>query len=1509
MKNPYLIPLLALGALPLYAAVDQPAPAPRTMSTEEGQERELQVEQILRQLACAHRAAISGTPSLAPKTRSRLHDILMMQDRRHAEQALTAWLDELLQRPIDSNVAEEDMAVLQCLQEFVGDSTGAVEKHIVQRVCRCFGNKAPVDNRNLQEYLNKVIIWEHDGLTAAMTLVDAMNGAWPRSAEHFAYKGKPAKTQRDLNMLWSNPRAYAPLLLSLNRPELTGKVANLLHDANEPERYVRTRGVRHWKYPWGRDLPATVEKALVLMRDRRQGKLPAAAAVKELMAAAADAPEGMRGFTPRCVLASDPAALAWKPLSDPKASLFEMPDVSAVQLAQWDDALLGDKTDSETDFAEWEKQLDALVQNKTLPALLVFSLVEDDLSLPSNAHRPWMDVDGYDSFRSVVQFDITAEGVEILVDEKGPHFSKNDPKLRAAYRSLNLALHRCVLKMALLERDGKTEELNKAADRLAAALNKAKAWPLLWNQFSLRGVSPYAYLRLTEGFKGRRTLLTAFSEVAGYSDVAYDLGKSKEKPNAKKVAELLRDRWICDGKLPVSAEERAACVQRSIRAEKEATDRGVSGTLPWFTHLDVPTVLADTAEDVPELCGRGGGVRGLFAVEQAAAKGDLETAKRLFGYIAPNEQAYRFPAVRLAAATLARAEGRSDEAAQLERDALALTAYFTNLISSGVNEHLALYALLRHGMVQEAERLMLLAPTHTVNVHRTLAEAFAAKGMYGAAAFHLESQLHLAVRQSAPGGSGCGTHADVAKWRVAADLYRAAYLRQQGRTAEADRLEQAARKAQPKLAAAVDCSAPAAEEDCTLPQSLANSESPFESPYYTWHLPADDDGPATVVEGKIDVAHVSYVNSDRSWVRLILRSGRHLNVSFKHLSAKDLENVKDWLARNGFLTWQSKLTPSFLAKPEEMVQDKPFPGRTRLPNNVTITNGKRVIFRSATGATFSRYAETLKDGHRRHLETTMQPVRGPETKLRTFPTVAEAEADATLNGRHLLCLLLGKHDSPADKAFRAMETQSPDTVGEWNYAFSIVPCYRDAAGMWEPEARRVLDYAKPALSLLPAMGTPAWENELAAGIGLEMPVYGAEEMRTDSDRISVLTRFVAPCTEVSDTRVAEFYAAVKGKDAAKTERMLTETPALANAPLQGEYTTPLFAALYTFHAPTVEALLKHGANPNALNKNAMSVLHIYGTLPPRPEILKLLLKYGANPEGMTYDASARAFTYPICTFKNVADVELLVAAGADAHRKDGAGHTALTRQASRTDFLDFFCGRHKLDPNERALDGKNALSTDLQLFMHPEAVDKLLQYGADPYQPAVDMENRVPRDYGATNESPGYTSAELLCTANNSLHFMNLLCTAYQFRPLLDVFIKHKVDLGRKDAEGNDLLGHLIKAGKGKELAELDTLMANGADIHATFNGKPLLYHLVDCSYTAPPFSQNPQADIPAAWETAFNALVAHGLDPYAPFGNYQDIFEYAAEQKQLPGGEKIPRGSRFITPILEKWKEEQPKE
>lgn len=305
-------------------------------------------------------------------------------------------------------------------------------------------------------------------------------------------------------------------------------------------------------------------------------------------------------------------------------------------------------------------------------------------------------------------------------------------------------------------------------------------------------------------------------------------------------------------------------------------------------------------------------------------------------------------------------------------------------------------------------------------------------------------------------------------------------------------------------------------------------------------------------------------------------------------------------------------------------------------------------------------------------------------------------------------------------------------------------------------------------------------------------------------------------------------------------------------------------------------------------------------------MLAALLKHGANPNAVSCDFSHNTFTYPVCVCKDARDLETLIAAGADVTKCDGGGHSALAINSYNASLVDLLCGKFKANPNQRAYDGTHPVAGNYMVAQYPDAVDKLLHYGMDPYATVVDASAASPRPIGATNQVPGADARAHRSVPDNRAVFVYLLASTPKFREMLDVVEKHHVDFSHKDVDGNELLGYLLERGKASAFEFLDELIKHGADVHATFNGKPLLYHLVDASYMhQPSMSQMNKEQTPPYQDLlrALDALVAHGLDPYQPFGDFQDIFEYAQSRST-----ELPHATPAFNELLKQWKQAHPK-
>lgn len=346
--------------------------------------------------------------------------------------------------------------------------------------------------------------WEH--LAPVLRLCPALhlNALSALKADLFRETG----AQETGPKLMLDPAGHAVELMLYRYSDIGRKVHFALHDYDFLAEDFAKKGLMGWQYVYGKSLPPAVQRAMHLMAERRKGYKVTAADLQSIRRMAKGQNPALQGFIPRCLLALDPACKPWAALNDPAASLFLMPDTSAVTLPQWDDALFGPPTTAADDIKALSK---ALGQTKKLGTLVAFSLREAEQALPKNYLRAHMGVEGYDEFTTYMQITLLRDGIDIVNTPQGPRFSMEDKALQAQSRALQLALHRCILKLAILERDGKSAELQAAAKQLAAALNRSNAWPLLINEYELRGISPAALHALVSGFRGTPTVQRALA--------------------------------------------------------------------------------------------------------------------------------------------------------------------------------------------------------------------------------------------------------------------------------------------------------------------------------------------------------------------------------------------------------------------------------------------------------------------------------------------------------------------------------------------------------------------------------------------------------------------------------------------------------------------------------------------------------------------------------------------------------------------------------------------------------------------------------------------------------------------------------------------------------------------------------------------------------------------------------------------------------------------------------------
>lgn len=598
----------------------------------------------------------------------------------------------------------------------------------------------------------------------------------------------------EINRLWSSPHENAPYILSRGSTLNKHRLRCLLHDCSVHYDTAARRGLTNWHYTWGKDLPLPLAQGLQLMQNRSKGQFPEAAQLQQILASSAGLPVEMKGFIVRNLLAAAPDASPWKKLTDPTAELAEMPDCTAVNLPQWNPELMGAPTTAAQDIAALEKLVKQEQAAGALSSMVLFTLAEDARAREDSIFRDGIPSQGHFNYFADFDIEVSEDGVDILINEDGPAFEKDDAALRARCRSLNVALHRCAMQLALLERDGKTTEHRKAATALAAVLNQHRLWPLLMSEFSMRHLGPETCVQLLDACRADRNILYHLGRLFTKSDIsrphhlANFLTKRTDEdgnpdPEQELLAPLLRDYLMVADEMPHTPEQLADVQRRWLQIDDLAPTRG---TAIWLLRVGSMNAGMFRTDLAPERVSASQSIRGYHLVRHALQQNNLPAAEKILADMTGSPRMYSYTGTRLAIALVARAKG--DEATAREQERLAV-----NLAAICLNSSHFYYwqdsvrLMLEHGFTREVEKFLTLLPGHRMPfLRRALIHRLAEQRRFRSAAFWVELALADFCSKATP-AHGLGTQADLVNWRIMADVYHALAQLQQNQESESAR--------------------------------------------------------------------------------------------------------------------------------------------------------------------------------------------------------------------------------------------------------------------------------------------------------------------------------------------------------------------------------------------------------------------------------------------------------------------------------------------------------------------------------------------------------------------------------------------------------------------------------------------------------------------------------------------------------------------------------------------------
>lgn len=1334
---------------------EEAAPLSYFKLNEVGDEAQLRKPPLKNAREAVGRLHASMTRKLSDATRKRLEDIWNAGDNATRSRLLDEWMKE--QITCGSTDAASALSI-EALHVWCGACSRTARELFFDHLRRAFSSPAPVRSTHISRWLYYTGACTNAPADAIYPLMDAINGITRMEIEtgdffsFYPYSNWQTQAWR----LWNSPQEYAPAVRTSKGTWGISNLGFLLHDMDALITSNTRQGLRHWHSSYGSgNLPDAVKTAMRAMKKRHMGTLPEPFIAEQIRQQASGLPVELLGFVPRCTLAVLPDAMPWKPLDDPEASVFMMPDTSAVFLPQWNDGLLGKKSSFPEDLRELDTLAAEARDNKTLQPLMAFSLKESEQALPNNYRRSWLGVEGYDTFYSGVELSSRRDGIDIVITPKGPQFSRNDPVLRRMSRTLSIALHKCMLKTALLEKTGNRRNLEAACGQLAAILNKYGLWPLLCSQYEMRGVSPEAFVLLVSQFRGKPELLAALSHVAGMPPTGKLSRTTGGVQNAAALSSLMREFMVLTGAIHAPENERRKTAEAWLRLARDME----SPEAAQIICLNGMTNILAAWEDIPAsfISGRFS-YTGYHLVREALDRGNRKRAETLFSRMTERPDGYFHAPARLALALLNRNKGNLHAAERNEQDALILAVIHTqhDIFSGYVQRK----AVMEHGLLRETEKLLFLIPgSPDAALLRELTRAYARERRFESAAFLAEYLLHQECMKSTPAWGESSQRA-IVEWRLQADAFRALSLLRQGKKEEGERLLSRAfaslPSARPQLAAmlgalvgtcrdvreqdkkawaqhAPDCgeknvSVASVNDLFKLHEKSADPYLKFSSKWYEWHLMQ---GNTVIRKERSKIVSADYDRMKGKWLRLLNEAGREYRIRLDNLAPDDIDHIMDWKKSNGIRTWEYVSPSGYmeLSIPpfdgmlvDKRVQDTSVNGSSVTPV-IRKTNGSITIMPAGFLDTESRqYVDNWKEPY---------PENGNETQLNTFPSWRQAIARAECACMDAVAFILGKRGGPEEAEFKRKILDNPEEVKRLNRTSAVVVCYQDGDGQWDACGREVFlqlhfslgavdqnghippehvyssgfvwirrnGYSSIASQFRPARDPGEKEKQLRQAMEKHRP----EQVRELLAKDRTLAAAIFP-----DTQWSAIYTAI---DASTPEivRLLIDSGASVNS-ITPNGAPMLQAASIREKTDMVRLLLERGADPNAPYKTGpKSERYALGNCRGNAEIMKLLLDAGA-----TFDKNPDLAFDTLASVRTPEALQLLTQYGITLKARNVNGDTPLKHaiDGNNAEQVRLYL-EHGADPNETDRYGFVPLFNAIAPRRNPEIVRLLIKHGAN----------------------------------------------------------------------------------------------------------------------------------------------------------------------------------------------------
>ena len=273
------------------------------------------------------------------------------------------------------------------------------------------------------------------------------------------------------------------------------------------------------------------------------------------------------------------------------------------------------------------------------------------------------------------------------------------------------------------------------------------------------------------------------------------------------------------------------------------------------------------------------------------------------------------------------------------------------------------------------------------------------------------------------------------------------------------------------------------------------------------------------------------------------------------------------------------------------------------------------------------------------------------------------------------------------------------------------------------------------------------------------------------------------------------------------------------------FSSPFPAAYHACSVQTVQAMITHGADVNALNKRGQTALW-FACCDGQGDFVKLLLDKGADPNIVDKhgDSCLHAAIFGHCSIATLQEI-IDRSADVNAVNKDGATPLLLACSTGQSEAVKFLLNANA-DPNTADVDGDVSLHAAIAGYCSSETLQILIDSGADVN--AVNKRGRTAVLLGCLDGQMDSVKVLLDAGADPTIadeeHF-SCLHAAIDGRCSIDI-LQALIDHGAHvDAKRKDGMNALLQACKTGQSESVLFLLNAGADVSTTGPNDDTILH------------------------------------------------------------------------------------